>query len=88
MLNLSGGRSARADKDVLVGIIAGGTVETSTIGTGDERCQMPGYPGVLTKVSFYADWIDSNVRKHSRYHKSKKSHKHSRKGNRLGGTRN
>ena len=55
MLDLSGGRSADADKDVLVGIIDSSTLETSTIGTDDERCLMPGYPGYFTKVSFYAD---------------------------------
>jgi secreted trypsin-like serine protease len=62
LLDLSDGESAHADKDVQVGIISYVSVLTESIGTDNERCLMPGYPGGFTKVAHFTEWIDSSVR--------------------------
>lgn len=80
LLHLSDGASAHADKDVQVGVISYNSLLTESIGTGDERCMTPGYPGGFMKVAHFTEWIESSIRKHSQYRRNKKSRKDSRSG--------
>jgi secreted trypsin-like serine protease len=74
-----------------VGIISFFSIDLALLGTGEEQCQLAGFPGGFTQLATYSEWIDSSVRKYSKSNKSKrnkKSHKGGKKGSSKGMTRN
>jgi secreted trypsin-like serine protease len=71
MLDLSDDGVAHADKDVLVGVSF--FVSFASYEDPDPDCVAAGYPSGFTRVAYFSDWIESNVRKHSRGKRSKKS---------------
>ena len=89
LLDISDRGSAK--DDVQVGVISYATLSTESLGTDNERCLMAGYPSGFVRVSHYTKWIDSSIRKYSKYSKSnrrKKAFKDSKKDGKKGGTRN
>lgn len=87
LLDVSMGGPDQAGEDVQVGVISFSTL----FGTDEEQCLTAGYPGALTKVATYAEWIDLGVRMYSKTitrKGSKKSLKRRRKASMKGRTRN
>ena len=80
LLLLSEGGSTHGDKDVVVGLYTYMTVPDKLLDEEYSDCNLPGYPSGFTRVSVYAEWIHSNVRKYSRVKQSKKAQKGSKKG--------
>jgi serine protease immune response integrator len=73
MLDLSKRRVGHADNDVLVGVSS--YISFASYDDPHPECVAVGYPSGFTRVAYYSDWIESNVRKHSRgsIKRSKKS---------------
>lgn len=69
LLDLSEGGVAKADKDILVGVSS--YVSVASYEKPDPECVAAGYPTGFTRVAYYSDWIERNVRKHSRDKRSK-----------------
>lgn len=80
LLLLSKSGSARADKDIQVGIDSFMTLPNEMLDEENPECNLPGYPGGFTRVAAYAEWIDSSVRKYSKVKRSKKAMRDTRKG--------
>ncbi len=85
LLELYKGGFAHTRKDILVGVSF--FVSFASYDDPDPECVAFGYPSGFTRVAYYSDWIESNVRKYSRGTKRSKKWQRSKKSQRSKGTR-